>query len=194
MVKTFGEFPRCAARVRAIASLGMFVVAVLALSPIASASATENSGAVKSCASDQLVATLSRTGAALGHDSMVIALTNDSRRTCSLKGISKIQMMNEKGTAIPTHENLEASYFPYLSYPIRRVILKPTKDATIDVGYTDATGFETDQCPMASDIKITPPDNVGSLTLAIRLEPFGEGTLKKHQCGEIAVSPVMTTQ
>jgi hypothetical protein len=100
-------------------------------------------------------------------------------------------MLSSKGLAIPTHENLEASYFPYLSYPIRRVTLRPTEDALIDVGFNDSTGFETDVCPSASEIKITQPDNLRSLTLAVRIEPFGNGTVARHQCGEIAVSPVL---
>jgi hypothetical protein len=100
-------------------------------------------------------------------------------------------MRNGTGSDIPTHENREASYFPYLSLPVTRVDIQPQNIATFEIGYTDSTGFENDRCPLAQEITITPPGDSGSLVLRARLEPFGEGTTKKHQCGEIAVSPVM---
>jgi hypothetical protein len=155
------------------------------------ASATQERGALSQCSLSQLEVKLYKTGAAAGHASMSIAITNLSKRTCFLDGVPKVQMQSAGGIDIPTHENLEASYFPYLSQPDIRVDIQPENIATFDVGYTDSTGFENDRCPLAKEITITPPGDSGSLVLHVRLEPFGEGTVKKHQCGEIAVSPVM---
>ena len=134
----------------------------------------------------------SKTGVAMGHASLTITITNTSKRTCFLDGVPKVQMVNDEGIDIPTHENREASYFPYLSQLDIRVDLEPYEYATFDLGYTDASGFENDRCPMANEIRITPPGSLSALTLSVRFEPFGAGTVQKHQCGEIAVSPVMS--
>lgn len=155
--------------------------------------AGQKSSAITQCSGSQLEVKLSKTGVAMGHASVTIEITNKSkRRTRFVDGVPKVQMMSGKGIDIPTHENREASYFPYLSQPDIRVDLQPYEYGTFDIGYTDSTGFENDQCPLANEIRITPPGSSSSLTLSVRLEPFGEGTVQKHQCGEIAVSPVMT--
>ena len=154
--------------------------------------AAQKSSTITQCAVGQLEVQLSKSGVAMGHASLAITLTNISKRTCWLDGVPKVQMMNMEGIDIPTHENREASYFPYLSQPDIRVNLEPYEFAAFDLGYADATGFENDRSPMTNEILITPPGSSSALTLSVRFEPFGEGTVQKHQCGEIAVSPVMT--
>jgi hypothetical protein len=144
------------------------------------------------CLATQLLTTLSKSGVALGNASIAFKMTNTSAHSCFLHGVPNVQMMNGAGMKIPTHENLESSYFPFQSAPIRRVNLKSGESALFDIGFVDSTGFENDQCPLASGILVVPPGSSRSSKIAVRFEPFGEGTVLHHQCGEIAVSPVMT--
>jgi hypothetical protein len=144
------------------------------------------------CLATQLLTRLSKSGVALGNASFAFKMTNTSAHSCFLHGAPNVQMMNGAGMKIPTHENLESSYFPFQSDPIRRVDLKSGESAMFDIGFVDSTGFENDQCPLASEILVTPTGSSRSSTIAVRFEPFGAGTVLHHQCGEIAVSPVMT--
>lgn len=61
----------------------------------------------------------------VSHVGLTIDMTNVSERTGTLEGVPTVQIASVTGKDIPTHENLEASNFPYLSYPVHRVVLTP---------------------------------------------------------------------
>ena len=127
--------------------------------------------------------------AAMGHVGQVVSFKNISTTTCTLKGYPGLRMFDAAGQLIPTEVTDGPSYIvPAL--PDKVVVLTAGSEASFDVGYSDATGYGTAECPTSSQVAVTPPDASQPITVSWRIQPYGGSTIEKLQCGQIAVSPV----
>jgi hypothetical protein len=70
------------------------------------------------------------------------------------------------------------------------VTVKPGGEASFDLGYDDATGYENDRCPISARVAITPPNASRPITVPWRMQPYGGGSVTHLRCGQITVSPV----
>lgn len=141
------------------------------------------------CATSQLSISEGSSGVAAGHIGLSVKLKNISGTSCTLKGYPRIQMVGAPGHDLRTIVHRGSSY----SVPdrqVRLVVLSPGASASFDLGFDDATGYGSDKCPESRMEEVTPPQNTTSLPWALRLDPFGGGTIQHLVCGEITVSPV----
>ena len=144
---------------------------------------------VASCTASQLAVDLGPDDAAMGHVGQVVSFKNISTTTCTLKGYPGLRMFDAAGQLIPTEVTDGPSYIvPAL--PDKVVVLTAGSEASFDVGYSDATGYGTAECPTSSQVAVTPPDAGQPITVSWRIQPYGGSTIEKLQCGQIAVSPV----
>ena len=144
---------------------------------------------VASCTASQLAEELGPDDAAMGHVGQVVSFKNISTTTCTLKGYPGLRMFDAAGQLIPTEVTDGPSYIvPAL--PDKVVVLTAGSEASFDVGYSDATGYGTAECPTSSQVAVTPPDASQPITVSWRIQPYGGSTIEKLQCGQIAVSPV----
>ncbi len=144
---------------------------------------------VASCTASQLAVELGPDDAAMGHVGQVVSFKNISATTCALKGYPGLRMFDAAGKLIPTEVTDGPSYIvPAL--PDKVVVLTVGSEASFDVGYSDATGYGTAECPTSSQVAVTPPDASQPITVSWRIQPYGGSTIEKLQCGQIAVSPV----
>lgn len=142
------------------------------------------------CLASQLTWKAGQEGGAMGHIGVTQAgFVNSSATTCFLNGYPKFQMLDASGKAIPTF----TLHGPSVSVPQitqTKVILAPGKEAFVDLGFANGTGYGNSQCPTSSFVEVTPPAATSSIKVAWKIQPFGGGTIQKLRCGEIYTSPV----
>lgn len=173
-------------------------MAVVGLAVIACAlwlllSRDENHGATGSaaaptCTRSRLAARVGFVGAAAGHQSVSVYLTNASRSRCTLDGYPTLQMLTASGRQIPTTTDTRPSY-TILPTKARRVSLVPEGSATFFIGVTDTTGGYED-CPTSARVAITLPGNRAPITIALRIAAYS-GSVQHTHCGLMFVSPVI---
>ena len=120
---------------------------------------------------------------------MSVYLTNVTSSRCVLAGYPNLQMLTSAMRPIPTttHHGPEMTVPPIRS---RLVSLPAGGSATFCVGYSDATGYGTDQCPTARRVAIALPHDATLIVIGWRLEPYG-GSLQHVRCGMVSVSPII---
>ncbi|HYQ63192.1 MAG TPA: DUF4232 domain-containing protein [Actinophytocola sp.] len=114
------------------------------------------SGPVTNCTADLLTGSVETMGAAAGHRSVVLVVTNKSNRTCTIKGFGGLQLLTATREQIPTNAERNLDPVPTL------IRLNPGGEAGKRLHWTVvATGDEptTGPCqPVASAINVLPPD------------------------------------
>lgn len=150
-----------------------------------------DSDAVPNCATSNLRITLGRSGVAMGHIGMYFYVKNVGRRTCELDGFPSVQLMASIKGLIPTEVTFGSDYTvpPIVS---ETTFLGPGDRAVFMLGYSDATGYGTATCPIANTLRITPPGDRASHDLRVEIQAYGGATIQTLECGEIAVSPIMS--
>ena len=144
---------------------------------------------VPRCAPASLVVWTGRTTAAAGSRTSEFGFTNDSASSCFLHGHPRVQMLNRSGMNLSTSEEKAAGAF---GIEDRTVILTAGKTAYFGVEYASQTGYANLTCPMSASLKLTPPQNSGSLMLrasGAQIAPYG-GSIEHLECGIIRVTAV----
>jgi photosystem II stability/assembly factor-like uncharacterized protein len=143
------------------------------------------------CATSNLQITLGRSGAALGHIGLDFYVKNVGTRACELDGYPTVQLIGNTMNLIPTVVTFGSDYTvpPVVS---RSIILKPGNRSVFLLGYADETGYGNDTCPTATTLRITPPGDLASKDLRVKIQAYGGATIQQLVCGEIAVSPIMS--
>jgi hypothetical protein len=172
----------------AVATTVMAAVLLVLLGQVQSGGPANSIGA-RYCHADQLAARLGRGGVATGSVGMSVYLTNVSGSRCVLAGYPSLQMLTLAMRPIPTTTH----HGPAMTVPPirpRLVSLPAGGSATFYAGYSDATGYGTDQCPTASRVAVALPHDTTSIVIGWRLAPYG-GSLQHVRCGMVSVSPII---
>ena len=147
--------------------------------------------AAPNCSTSNLQITVEHSGVAMGHIGMNFYVKNVGTRTCELDGYPTVQMIGSTKDLIPTLVTFGSDYTvpPVVS---RTILLKPGNRAIFLLGYADMTGYGFDTCPIATTVRITPPGDLASINLHLKIQAYGGATIQQLVCGEIAVSPIMS--
>jgi hypothetical protein len=146
------------------------------------------------CATSQLHFALGRSGVAMGHVGMYFTMKNVGTATCQVDGFPTVQMIGGSGTPIPSLVTFGQDYTVPFIAP-RDITIKSRATAAFLLGYADGTGYGSSQCPSSHILRITPPGDLASQDLSLgrlELQPYGGATIQTLECGEIAVSPVIS--
>jgi Protein of unknown function (DUF4232) len=144
---------------------------------------------VQYCHGDQLTARLGPGGVAAGSAGMSIHLTNVSSSRCVLVGYPNLQMLTSAMRPIPTttRHGLAMTVPAIRSRPLS---LPAGDSGTFYAGYSDATGYGTDQCPSSSRVAISLTHDTTPIIISWHLAPYG-GSLQHVHCGMLSVSPTI---
>lgn len=161
--------------------------------PVATSSVHQSSTSTErvatACATSQLKVVLGIANGAMGHIGQEVHLQNTSTSACTLSGYPSLQLIDGVGKPLATHITDGSDYIvPRIR--VRTVTLAPNGAAAFLIGYADATGYGSAQCPKSSSVKIYPPHLTSPLIVAWHLQPYGGATIATLRCGEITVSPV----
>jgi uncharacterized protein DUF4232 len=145
------------------------------------------SAVAHSCSTRQLKITTIHSFAGLGHSGAYIAFTNESRRTCALRGWPKLVAITAAG------RTSEAVDYPASSFEVTGtgigvpvVRLNPGQRADAEFKAVDGA---VNRCPPSYRwLHVTPPDNNKSVRITAWVRYLGAYL---PSCGGVAVSPVL---
>jgi hypothetical protein len=146
-------------------------------------------GTVPRCAAASLMTWVGRTTGAAGSNAAEFGFTNHSASTCSLQGYPVVQMLKKSGTDLSTSDQKAPGAF---KIQVKAVALVPGKTAYFGVVYATQTGYANLTCPTSAALRLTPPQDSGTLTLHGshgQITPYGGGT-QHLKCGIVHVTAV----
>jgi len=116
-----------------------------------------DSAAVPRCQTAQLAIAPDYGGGATGHESLIFLVHSRAGQTCTLYGYPGVQLLDGAYRGLPTHLIWGSAATP----PRRLVTLAPGTDGYFALSWTriPTTG---QSCPVASFVRITPPNASGS--------------------------------
>ncbi len=148
---------------------------------------TPQASAPGRCTPQQLRLTYLGSEGATGHIEASFQLRNVSQKTCTLFGYPGAQMLDAKGSALPTHVQRGGAFFANTRRRPREVRLVPGSSAGFVFGYSDNPeygGGGPKPCPAATQLEVTPPNTYSQLVISLRGPSFAP-------CGGVLIaSPV----
>ncbi len=135
---------------------------------------------VATCQPSQLKLSSQTGNGAAGTITLVITMTNTSTTTCSLYGYPGMQLLDAKGTDLPTkviRGGVETTPSSPAKKPASTVTLAPGKVAAYSLTYSDVpTGNET-SCPESAKAEVTAPNDTATATMTLAISACAGGTL-----------------
>ncbi len=173
-------------------AFGAVLVCGAILLPATAMAASATSGApatVPRCAAASLLVWVGPAQGAAGSVAAEFGLTNHTANTCFLYGYPRVQMLDKSGKDLSTSDQEAPGAF---SIQEKKVVLAPGKTAYFGVTYASQTRYAPLTCPTAATLKITPPQDIRTVTLHgphAQIAPYG-GTNGRLECGIVHVTAV----
>jgi len=122
---------------------------------------------------------------AAGTIELTFSLANTSTALCTMYGYPGMQLLDASGGDMPTTV-IRGGGLTFEKVAVTNVSLAPGQTAYFNLGYSDVTvGTET-SCPAASQVEITPPNDMSYVVVPVTsLDACGGGT--------VHVSPVFAS-
>ncbi|MDA8355727.1 MAG: DUF4232 domain-containing protein [Actinomycetota bacterium] len=139
------------------------------------------------CEASQLSVEFVQSGVAMGSYTEKLSLVN-SGATCRMKGVPSVQLVTAASADLPTTETARTT--PKSTEP--DVVLHSGTSADFTIQFEDGTGFTGDSCPTSSSLRITPPEQSGTVMYGDKganINGYG-GDALTFRCGVISVSAV----
>ncbi|MGD0344128.1 MAG: DUF4232 domain-containing protein [Acidimicrobiales bacterium] len=157
------------------------------VSPAALARAA-TAASVPRCATASLRIWVGRGTGAMGTVAVEFGFTNRSAKTCSLYGYPRVEMLTKSGQNLSTSDEKGAGYFDIQE---KTVVLASGKTAYFGILYTSFSGYANVTCPESAALKITPPQDIRTITVhkSAQIAPYGTNLGHTH-CGGVWVTPV----
>lgn len=181
---------------RLVATVG--IALAVALVPTIGLVATTSSAAparaasasVPRCATRSLLIWVGRSAVAMGTVADEFGFTNNSAKTCSLYGYSRVQLLEKSGKNQSTFDHKASPGAFGIEEKI--VVLAPGKTAYFGVVFHDQTGFANLTCPTSSALRFTPPQDTATVTMHGSNAEIAaySGTTEHLVCGNVSVTPV----
>lgn len=160
---------------------------------IASAT-TPAAPAVVHCTHAMMRVVFGPSGAGLGHESVIVDMTNLSRpnQTCVMQGYFGVDGLDATGHLID-HAKREPRGFagglaPGQTQP-PKVVLAPGQDASFRIEATDNPVGNQTACPTDTTLAMTPPDTTDTFTMPFALSPNSPHGI--YDCTGLGVTPVV---
>ncbi len=140
---------------------------------------TSTTAGVTTCPASQLQLTLTDANGAAGQQEDTVVMTNTGTITCTLVGYPGMQLYDASGAAIPTTVVRGQQTFAVAAanQPVNLVTLSPGQAGAYTLHYEDVpVGAET-SCPISSTAQVTPPNDVDTVPVDLRIAPCNNGTV-----------------
>ena len=143
-----------------------------ATSAPASSGATSSSAGTTACSASALTGTVTGTQGGAGVLEVTVALRNGSGSSCTLHGYSGLQLVGSDGSQLVTSVR-QGGPLSFESVAPSTVTLAPGQDAYLNVGFSDVPTGSSASCPTATGLKLVPPGDSASVTVAVQIQPCG---------------------
>lgn len=165
------------------------IVALLSLGAVTSTSAAASARTPR-CAASSLRTWVGISGTAMGTVANQYGFTNRSSSKCSLYGYTHVQLLKKSGANLSTTDQKAPGEFGIKE---KVVVLSPGKTAYFGVIYHNQTGYGTLTCPTSAAIRLTPPQQTGTLKLNAHIAAYS-GSTEHLVCGVLRITPVTATK
>ncbi|MSZ51615.1 MAG: DUF4232 domain-containing protein [Actinobacteria bacterium] len=166
-------------RTQRVLSVGVFAIALLATacssssdkasstastgsssttSSMSSTSSTSSSASSTRCMADQLKGSVGETQSGAGQRYTALILTNTSTKVCDMRGFPGVSLLDSSSKQIGQPASRDGNEGPTLT-------LQPGASASTTL-HTSASGMGAACEPASAQIKVYPPDNTASLSIA----------------------------
>lgn len=161
---------------------GVVLLAAAGFFTFAAASAGDTT--VRHCQASDFKLSQGPGESALAHFRQTVRLKNVSKTTCSMTGWPRVQLLNARGTVLPSHEQQITSDM-FGTSPKPTVKVKPGAGASFAI---DTTAPAT-SCPFSRSIVVTPPGGHGSKRLSMKVQACSEFSVLPAQPDNRAIHP-----
>ena len=167
-------------RTPALAAVVLTAAAICPAGAAAAPAVGHATAATPRCRLSQLTLAQPQSTGAAGSVRMRFVFTNVSATTCKLFGYAGMQLLNARGTALPTYVVRGASNV-VPAEPEADVVMTHSQHASFYAGYSNVpTGGQA--CKVSTSVEVTPPNDTKHFTLRLAIAPCG---------GILTLSPVV---